>query len=69
MKYKRELNTNFNYLDKQTCSNCEHLKFIRRIETDCCDYSLYKCLVKNEYIDEFHKDFKACDNFYFSDVD
>lgn len=67
MKHRRKLNTNFHYLDKQTCSNCEHLKFIKEVKTDCCDYFLYKCLIKNEYIDEFHREFKTCNDFGYND--
>lgn len=39
---------------------CDYLKYLREIQTDCCDYSLYECEKYNVVFDEFHDRCDRC---------
>lgn len=52
---------------EDTCSICEYCIPIGIKELDCCDMYLYKCEIRNEVLDEFHVERKACKDFIAQD--
>ena len=39
---------------------CDYLEYLREVQTDCCNYSLYECEKHNILFDEFHDRCVGC---------
>lgn len=52
---------------ENNCSICAYCIQFGKKEFDCCDVHLYICESRNEVLDEFHVERKACKEFISQD--